>query len=85
MPTLSEFDGVKIQMFFQEAEHNFPHFHAWYNGSRASFSIETGELLAGKLPDSIVSQIQKWYNVHKEELVKAWESQSFIKIPPTFK
>ena len=72
-------------MFFQEGEHNLPHFHAWYDGTRVSFSIETGELLSGKLPDPIVSLIQKWYKVHREELIKVWETQSFTKIPPTFK
>jgi len=38
MPYISMFFGIIIRMFYNE--HNPPHFHAEYQGQRASFDIQ---------------------------------------------
>lgn len=47
MPLLSMFYGIIIRMYFDD--HNPPHFHASYQGSHATFSLD-GELTEGDLP-----------------------------------
>jgi len=49
MPTISMFYGIIIRMYFAPGEHNPPHFHAYYNEFKATFSVETQELLQGEL------------------------------------
>lgn len=50
MPTISFFYGIIIKMLFRDTErHNPPHIHAEFQGKVASFSIESGEILAGTL------------------------------------
>ena len=45
MPVLSRFYGIVIRMYFQQAEHNPPHFHALYADDMAAVDIQTGEVL----------------------------------------
>jgi hypothetical protein len=40
MPTISQFYGISIRMFYDD--HEPPHIHARYNEFRARFDIETG-------------------------------------------
>ena len=51
MPEISRFLGIIIRMFYNE--HNPPHFHAYYNDFKAEISIETLEIIAGKLPNRV--------------------------------
>jgi len=51
MPEISRFLGIIIRMFYNE--HNPPHFHAYYNDFKAEISIETLEMIAGKLPNRV--------------------------------
>jgi hypothetical protein len=48
MPTISEFFGILIRMYYDD--HNPPHFHAYYGGHEAIISIETLEIMEGSLP-----------------------------------
>ena len=48
MPTISWFYGIAIRMFV--VDHPPPHFHAAYGEHEATVSIETGEVLEGRLP-----------------------------------
>lgn len=50
MPTISMFYGVIIRMCYAPGEHNPPHFHAHYNEFKATFSVDTLELMQGELP-----------------------------------
>jgi len=45
MPVISTFFGIMIRMFF--GDHPPPHFHAEYQGEKATFAFN-GDLLAGK-------------------------------------
>ncbi|MGV8038563.1 MAG: DUF4160 domain-containing protein [Thermoanaerobaculaceae bacterium] len=49
MPTISEFFGIVIRMYYEE--HGVPHFHAYYSGDEASLAIESLEVLDGSYPD----------------------------------
>jgi len=44
------FYGIIIRMYFSPGEHNPPHFHAYYNEFKASFAIETFDIIEGSLP-----------------------------------
>ena len=81
MPVLSRFYGIVIRMYFQQSEHNPPHFHAIYNDSMAA-CIKDGTVLEGELPKKALEMVLEWNNIHKDELLKIWETQEFITLSP---
>ncbi len=82
MPILSNFYGIMIKMYFQQAEHNPPHIHAIYGEYMGAIDIRTGELLEGDLPPRALKLVQEWLNVNRNEILKIWNTQNFKKIPP---
>lgn len=82
MPILSNFYGILIKMYFQQAEHNPPHIHAIYGEYVGAIDIQTGELLEGDLPNRALKLVQEWLQVHKQEVLNIWNTQQFKKIPP---
>ena len=48
MPTIAIFNGIIIQMFFED--HGPPHVHAIYSGAKALVRISDGEIIRGMLP-----------------------------------
>lgn len=82
MPILSQFYGIIIRMYFQQLEHNPPHFHAVYDGNTAEFDIRTGEKLDGELPPKATAMVLEWLDLHRDELLKIWDTQEFKKITP---
>ena len=74
MPEISLFFGIIIAMFAKD--HVPPLFHAKYGKFKATFDINTGELLDGNLPRRAIRLVQDWAELHKEELIENWvESQ----------
>lgn len=71
MPEISRFYGIIIKMYADE--HNPPHFHAEYGGLRATFSIETGQMIQGEFPINKAAIVTAWAIIHKESLLKNWE------------
>ncbi len=71
MPVISYFFGIYIRMY--QDDHNPPHFHIEYQGYQALMAIETGEILAGKLPSKAVKLVREWANEHQEELLINWQ------------
>ena len=71
MPVISYFFGIYIRMY--NDDHNPPHFHVEYQDQQAQFSIESGELLAGKLPNKAVRLVREWAKDHQDELLVNWE------------
>ena len=55
MPTISLFYGIAIQMFWND--HAPPHFHALYGDFEATISIDTLEVLRGRLPRRALSLV----------------------------
>jgi hypothetical protein len=71
MPRISFFHGITIAMFWDEAHHRRPHFHAGYGGRQASIEIDGG-VLARSLPRRQLRLVQEWARLHREELDANW-------------
>ncbi len=80
MPEISSFLGIIISMYFDE--HNPPHFHIQYNEYRASMDIQTFNLTAGTLPARVRGLVEEWAELHREELLRMWETTEFHRIQP---
>jgi hypothetical protein len=72
MPSISEFFGITIYMYYAHGQHKAPYFHARYQGSDASFSIENQQVLSGNLPLKVIKLIQEWAKRHQLELMQNW-------------
>ena len=84
MPTISEFFGIVIRMCF--SDHLPPHFHAFYGGAEAVYSIQTLEVLEGGLPRRAHNLVLEWASERRAELMLNWNlarrSQPLSSIPP---
>jgi hypothetical protein len=84
LSALSMFFGILIRMY-NNGEHNPPHFHAFYQGYEASYSLE-GELIEGNMPARQHKLIAAWSEIHKDELIANWElainEQPLFRIDP---
>ena len=72
MPTISMFYGIIIRMYFAPGEHNPPHFHAYYNEYKASFSLDSIDIIDGELPRKQKRLVQAWAELHIDELKADW-------------
>ena len=82
MPIIARFYGLIIKMFFQQAEHNPPHFHVVYGDYLGIFNIRTLELMEGDLPPKAISMVREWAEKHQKELLEIWNTQNFKPLPP---
>ena len=82
MPVLSRFYGIVIRMYFQQSEHNPPHFHAFYGDYIAAISINDNTILEGELPKKVLDMVLKWNTIHRDALLKIWKTQEFIALSP---
>ena len=48
MPIIAVFNGIIIQIFFED--HNPPHVHALYSGAKALIRISDGEIIRARFP-----------------------------------
>jgi hypothetical protein len=83
VPTISDFYGIYIQMYFDDK--HVPHFHAIYAEHRALISIATGKLLSGALPPRAYRLVREWWRLHRAELHANWERarqrEKLLRIP----
>lgn len=70
MPTISQFFGIVIRMFFDD--HAPPHFHVEYNEYKAVIRLEPLALVEGKLPPRALGMVMEWADQHRPELLDAW-------------
>ncbi len=70
MPTISEFFGILIRMYYDD--HNPPHFHVFYGEYEAQVSIDTLEVIKGKLPKRALALVLEWAAEHRNELREDW-------------
>lgn len=82
MPVLSRFYGIVIRMYFQQSEHNPPHFHAIYGDHMAAVGISDGAVLDGELPKKALEMVREWNDLHRDVLLNIWETQEFVAIAP---
>ena len=74
MPEISRFFGIVIRMFVEAgAVHHTPHFHAYYQGQAAVFSISPVELIAGELTRTQRRLVEAWAELHQRELRQDWD------------
>jgi len=74
MPVISLFYGLIITMYFYDnRRHHLPHIHVKYNEDEAVFSIESGDMIEGVLPNSKVRLVQAWIEIHREDLMANWK------------
>jgi len=73
MPIISAFFGIVIRMFFYDnKQHHVPHIHAEYQNDVAIYSIQDGSLISGNLPPAKNKLVVAWIEIHREDLVAAW-------------
>jgi hypothetical protein len=71
MPAISIFFGIVIKMFYRE---HGPHFHAEYQGQRATFDFN-GKILRGNIRSKTALRlIQEWAMLHRVELEQNWHN-----------
>ena len=71
MPVVSIFFGIVIRMYYRE--HGPPHFHAEYQGQRATFSFN-GDCLNGSIGShNALRLIRKWSVARRLELESNWD------------
>jgi hypothetical protein len=80
MPEICRFLGIIISMYFDE--HNPPHFHVVYNEHKATISIQTLNIIDGRLPARVRGLVEEWAELHQKELLTMWESHEFHKLAP---
>lgn len=71
MPTVAMIDGIKI--LFYNDEHPPPHFHAAIAGYEAQISIETLEILEGRLRKAHHRKVKEWAQTRRQALRQAWD------------
>ena len=71
MPTISWFYGIAIRMYV--VDHPPAHFHAAYGEFEALVSVETGEVLEGRLPKRAAKLVAEWTSLHRAEMLANWE------------
>jgi len=71
-------------MFYDD--HSPPHFHVEYAELRAVVDLETGKVLAGKLPKRCAALVEEWRAARVPALRAAWiaaqASRAIRRIPP---
>ncbi len=74
MPILSVFYGIIVRMYFYDnQQHHLPHIHAEYQGHKAVFAIDSGEIIEGSLPRKQLRLMQAWIELHQDELIADWQ------------
>lgn len=79
MPTISQFFGIVIQMFWRE--HAPPHFHALCAEHEALIDIRTLEVIGGRLPKRALALTIEWAVEHREELMEDWTLCQLKQLP----
>lgn len=73
MPVLSMFYGIVVYMYFYDnKQHQLPHFHVEYGEQAAVVSIADGSVLAGGLQCNKMKLVEAWLEIHREELLADW-------------
>ena len=84
MPEISRFYGIRILIYFDD--HPPCHFHAEYGEYEAVFSIESGEITNGNLPNTAKKLVKQWHKLQKENIYNTWNQiqhdEIFEKVPP---
>jgi hypothetical protein len=84
MPTISEFFGILILMYY--SDHAPPHFHARYGDDEVLIQILPLGVLRGRLMPRALSLVMEWAQMNQDLLLKEWDNaanhKKLQKIPP---
>jgi hypothetical protein len=69
-------------MYFQQSEHNPPHFHVVYGEYIGVIDITTLDMIEGDLPTKALALVREWAKLHEVELLNIWNTQEFKQLPP---
>ena len=72
MPLVSEFNGIKIYLYWQD--HAPPRFHAEYGEARILVEIEGATVMRGAFPFPQLKLILAWCELHRDELMTDWQA-----------
>jgi hypothetical protein len=64
-----------------DSPHHKPHFHAYYQGSQAVFSIDPIEAIEGSLADRQRRLVEAWAEIHQLEIMSDWDLLQAGKAP----
>jgi hypothetical protein len=82
VPELSRFFGIIIRMFAEVgAQHDVPHFHAYYHDAVGIFGIDPVEIIAGSLPRRQQRLVEAWAELHQNELQADWDTLQLGRAP----
>ena len=81
MPRLSAFYGIVIYMYIRD--HGVPHFHARHGSDEAVVEVASGMILGGSLPTRQIRQVLEWLDLHRPEVLAAWQRASSGEPPGT--
>jgi len=70
VPTISAFHGILIRMWYDD--HPNPHFHARYAEFHVKMSINTLDVVVGRMPRHVVRRVREWGFAHRAELMDNW-------------
>ena len=82
MPVILRFYGIIIKMYFQQKEHNPPHFHAIYGEYVGVVDINELKIIEGDLPSKASSMVLEWAKNNQAELLNIWQTQNFKQLEP---
>jgi hypothetical protein len=71
MPTISEFFGIAISMYYND--HAPPHFHAEYAEDEVVIRIDSLSVRSGGVPPRSLAMVREWAAQHREELLVDWD------------
>ncbi|MFQ5764901.1 MAG: DUF4160 domain-containing protein [Rhodospirillales bacterium] len=74
MPSIKDFGGFEIYMYFED--HGVPHFHVVSAEYHASIAIEDLTILAGDLPPKAFKTATTWAARNRAILWRKWKEYS---------
>ena len=78
MPTIDNFNGIKIHVY--NGEHRPPHIHAVYNEFEVLVEIERNVIYSGDLPNRQLKQVFDWLAGNAD-----WALEVFYELNPDIK
>jgi hypothetical protein len=81
VPRISAFYGIVIYIYIRD--HGPPHLHACAGDLRAVVDIRTGSITHGSLKTRQMALVRGWVELHREELLAAWDRASRGDAPGT--
>jgi hypothetical protein len=70
MPTIAEFDGIKVLMYYRD--HDPPHFHVEFGDAEAVILLADLTVMEGDVPPRILRRVLEWARERQAALALNW-------------